>query len=101
MITKNTFKKSSIYARAKYIYIYDGKIFRKTKKEEYVWQGSAAHCGDNCDLVRIVDYLLVAIFRFFGISTQGNIQSNVEYNCKEIQELGIGYIQPATLVNRK
>lgn len=52
------------------IYVYDATEHRKWfGKEVLVWSGSAASSGDNPDLRELIDYLLVSIFKDFGLSS--------------------------------
>ncbi|MEX0940233.1 MAG: hypothetical protein WDZ41_02645 [Candidatus Babeliales bacterium] len=78
------------YSKGIVIYVYDANEYRKTKKEELIWQGSAVTCDESNDLREAIDYLLVAASQDFGRSTGRNKQIQINVDNKLIEKLSQG-----------
>lgn len=77
----------TFYTRGLLVAVYDAKIYRKTKKEEQVWQGFSVSSGESDDLRQIIDYLLVSVFKYFGKNTYKNIETNINERDEEVKKL--------------
>ncbi|MCX6262583.1 MAG: hypothetical protein NTY95_17420 [Bacteroidia bacterium] len=67
--------------------VYNAKSFREKKEEKQIWIGYTASVGENADMRKMVDYLLLSTFRYFGKNTTGNINSEMNYKSKEVEDL--------------
>lgn len=79
------------------IRIYNAKVYRETKTEDLIWEGSASSCGENSDLRLFMDFLLLSVFRYFGKNTQQYVQSKLSPKDKDVQWLRNTYSQPSDL----
>jgi hypothetical protein len=80
-------KESTIFNKTLTIRVYDGNVYRKIKKEDFVWEGSANSSGQESDLRSFIDYLLMSTFRYFGKSTKKNIEIKTNTEDKDVQWL--------------
>lgn len=65
----------TFFTREMIIKVYDihSGIFKKNKRQDQVWQGSAMSCGESSDQREIIDYLLTSVFKHFGKNTKKDI----------------------------
>lgn len=72
------------YHKDLHIEVYDANLYRLTKKQEILWSGTSHKACESGDLRVYLDYLLVSVFKFFGISTKRDISMSI--SDKEMQE---------------
>ena len=82
----------TFFNKSLFIKVYDADLYRKTKNEDLVWEGSAISCGESSDIRKFIDYLLMSVFRYFGKNTQKNIHLDTYSEDKNVDWLRKTYL---------
>jgi len=67
-----------------------------TTKSTPVWQGTAHSYEEDSDLRDAIDYLLITVFRYFGVNTKKYMKSIMDEGDKEVERLRQEYFKPVT-----
>ena len=73
------------YHRGIAIFVYDSKAIAD-KKDGLVWQGTSVSTGFSNDLRYVSDYLLMPLFKYFGLSSNRILQFDIPEESKDIKE---------------
>jgi hypothetical protein len=77
----------TLYTKELSIWVYDAKLYRTSKQEDQLWQGSAVTSDECGDLRQVLDYLLITALKHFGRSTGQNIQTQMGPKDEEVKAL--------------
>lgn len=80
-------KKIDIFHKSITVQAYDARYYRKHKKLDQVWEGSAESSGENSDLREVMDYLLVQAFAQFGKNISKTMHTTMNGNDKDVEKL--------------
>jgi len=58
-----------IYTRWLVLRLVDGRVYRSSQEVKPLWIGEVTSAGSSSDLRRVVNYMLIAAFEYFGKDT--------------------------------
>lgn len=76
-----------MYTRRLMLKVIDGDDYRNNRSEEIIWVGDTISSGSSSDLRDVIDYLLVATFKYFGQDTGKRMKVVLGAGDKEVKEL--------------
>ncbi|MBF5060040.1 hypothetical protein [Candidatus Neptunochlamydia vexilliferae] len=80
-------EEQTLYHGELIVIAYDPILYKHSKEDSKIWEGTAINSDENKDLRQVVDYLLVSLFEYFGKGTKRSIEVEIQENSEEVKKL--------------